>query len=218
MMGETAVAPGKENWNVLTANHMNRILVIGTGNKHKVGEVAPLLSGLPIILRAAGEYGPFHPDESGGTAEENAIIKARAALALSGEWAIADDTGLDIRALGGRPGIHAARYAGPRCDFDDNIRKVLGEMEDVPDEQRTATFFCVIALCRPGHAPLTFRGECKGRICRRRQGSGGFGYDPIFLMDEMDKTFAELSAEEKNRLSHRARAVTACRRTLETLL
>ena len=79
-------------------------------------------------------------------------------------------------------------------------------------------FFCVIALCRPGHEPLTFRGECKGRICRSRQGSGGFGYDPIFLMDGLGKTFAELSAEEKNRLSHRARAVTACRRTLETLL
>jgi len=197
---------------------MKRLLVIGTGNEHKVQEIAPLLAGLPVILRAAGEYGLFQPEENGKTAEENAILKAREALGLSGEWAIADDTGLDIHALGGRPGIHAARYAGPRCNFDDNMRKVLSEMENVPDEKRTAAFFCVIALCRPGHAPLTFRGECKGSICRERHGSGGFGYDPIFLMAGMKKTFAELSAEEKNRFSHRAHAVLACRRTLETLL
>jgi len=197
---------------------MDRVLVIGTGNKHKAREIAPLLTGLPLILRAAGEYGLFGPEENAKTAEENAIIKARGALELSGEWAIADDTGLDIHALGGRPGVHAARYAGPRCDFDDNIRKVLGEMENVPDEKRTATFFCVIAFCRPRHEPLIFHGECRGRICRSRQGSGGFGYDPIFLMDGLDKTFAELSPEEKNCLSHRARAVTAFRRTLETLL
>lgn len=197
---------------------MDRILVIGTGNRHKVREIAPLLAGLPIALRAAGEYGPFQPEENGSTAEENALIKARTAWELSGEWAIADDTGLQIHALGGRPGIHAARYAGPRCDFDENIRKVLSEMENVPDEKRAATFFCVIALCRSAHEPLIFRGECRGRIGRERRGSGGFGYDPIFLLDGMDKTFAELSAEEKNRLSHRARAVSAFRRTLETLL
>ena len=197
---------------------MTRILVLGTGNKHKVQEIAPLLAGLPITLRAAGDYGPFHPDESGTTAEANAIIKARAAMELSGEWAIADDTGLEIDALGGQPGIYAARYAGPECNFDNNIRKVLRELRGVADEKRTATFYCVIALCRPGHEPQTFRGVCPGRIGAERRGTGGFGYDPIFAMQGLDKTFAELSGDEKNRLSHRALATLMCRKTLERLL
>lgn len=197
---------------------MQRTLVLGTNNKHKVAEIEPLLEGLPVRLRAAGEYGYFNPDENGSTAEENALLKAHTAMVLSGEWAIADDTGLEIDALDGRPGIHAARYAGPECNFDNNIRKALSELENVPDEKRTARFVCVIALCRPGHEPLTFRGECAGRILRARRGTGGFGYDPVFMMEGLDKTFAELSAAEKNTLSHRARAVTACRRTLETLL
>ncbi|MGD0094703.1 MAG: non-canonical purine NTP pyrophosphatase, partial [Planctomycetota bacterium] len=149
---------------MVAINRMNRILVLGTNNPHKVQEIAPLLAGLPITLRAAGEYGHFQPEEDGNTAEENALIKARTALELSGEWSLADDTGLDIRALGGRPGIHAARYAGPQCNFDDNIRKVLSEMAQVPDAERQAAFFCVIALCRPGQEPRTFRGECTGRI------------------------------------------------------
>jgi XTP/dITP diphosphohydrolase len=197
---------------------MNRILVLGTGNKHKVGEIAPLLEGLPITLRAAGEYGPFHPDESGTTTEANAIIKARAAMELSGEWAIADDTGLEVDALGGQPGIYAARYAGPECDFNKNMQKVLRELQGVPDEKRTARFVCAIAFCRPGHEPLTFRGDCPGRIGHDRRGGGGFGYDPIFFMQGLDKTFAELSAEEKNTISHRALAVKAFRRALETIL
>src|SRR6185503_10270904 len=99
-----------------------RTLVIGTGNPHKVQEIAPLLAGLDVNLRAAGEYGPFNPVEDGNTLEENALIKARAALKFSGEWAISDDTGLEIDALGGRPGIYAARYAGEGCTFADNIR------------------------------------------------------------------------------------------------
>jgi XTP/dITP diphosphohydrolase len=192
-----------------------RILVLGTGNKHKVGEIAPLLAGLNLELKAAGEYGPFHPDEHGTTLEENALIKARAAMELSGQWAIADDTGLYIDALGGRPGIYAARYAGEQCNFDDNIRKVLAEMRDVPDAQRTATFSCVIALCRPGAQPQLFRGDCKGWITRERRGTGGFGYDPIFVIEALNKSFAELSPEEKNTLSHRAIAVKLCRTALE---
>lgn len=197
---------------------MTRILILGTGNKHKVQEIAPLLAGLPLTLRAAGDYGPFHPDENAATAEANALIKARAAMELTGEWAIADDTGLDIAALGGRPGIYAARYAGPECNFDNNIRKVLQELDDVPDEKRTATFYCVIALCRPGHEPQIFRGECHGRITTERRGAGGFGYDPVFFVDNAGKTFAELPADVKNSISHRALAVKACRRALETLL
>lgn len=192
-------------------------IVIGTGNPHKVQEIAPLLAGLDVKLRAAGEYGPFNPVEDGGTLEANAIIKARAAMELSKEWAISDDTGLEIDALGGRPGIYAARYAGEGCTFADNIRKVLREMEGVPIEKRTAKFACVIALCRPGHEPQTFRGECKGWIRTEPRGSGGFGYDPIFVISGIEKTFAELSAEEKNTISHRAIATKLCRKAIEEL-
>lgn len=195
-----------------------RTLVLGTGNKHKVHEIAPLLAGLPVMVKAAGEYGPFDPDESGSTLEENALIKSRAALDLSKEWSISDDTGLFIDALDGRPGIYAARYAGVGCSFADNIRKVLGELQGVPLEKRTASFACVIALCRPGQEPLTFRGECKGHISLAERGNGGFGYDPIFVIDELQKSFAELTTEEKNRVSHRSIATKACRAALEKLL
>jgi XTP/dITP diphosphohydrolase len=195
-----------------------RTLVLGTGNKHKVQEIAPLLAGLPLTVKAAGEYGPFDPDETGSTLEENALIKARAARALSGEWSISDDTGLFIDALDGRPGIYAARYAGPNCSFADNIRKVLVELDGVPLEKRTATFACVIALCRAGEEDLLFRGECKGRIALAERGAGGFGYDPVFVIDNLQKSFAELGTEEKNTISHRAIATRLCRQALESLL
>ena len=197
---------------------MNRTLVIGTGNPHKVQEIAPLLAGLNLNLRAAGEYGLFNPVEDGSTLEENAIIKARAAMDLSKEWAISDDTGLEIDALDGRPGIYAARYAGEGCTFADNIRKVMSEMEGVPVEKRTAKFACVIALCRSGLEPQTFRGECKGWIRTEPRGSGGFGYDPIFVISGIEKTFAELSTDEKNTISHRAIATKLCRAALENLV
>jgi XTP/dITP diphosphohydrolase len=197
-----------------------RIIVLGTNNKHKAEEIAPLLSegGLKIELRAASSYGPFDPTEDGETLEENAIIKARAALALSNEWSIADDTGLFVDALNGRPGIYAARYAGLGCSFDDNIRKLLRDLEGVPLSERTATFSCVIALCRPASEPEIFRGDCRGRISLQPHGEGGFGYDPIFVIDELNKSFADLSTEEKNRVSHRAIAVKKCREALAQLL
>jgi len=197
-----------------------RVLVIGTGNKHKVQEIAPLLleTGLPLELKPASGYGTFNPVEDGKTLEENAIIKARAAMELSGQWAISDDTGLEVDALDGRPGIFAARYAGEGCTFDDNIRKMLGELQGVPPAKRTATFLCAIALCRPGLPPQTFRGECKGWIAAERRGNGGFGYDPIFVVNALNRTFAEMTADEKNRLSHRALAVKMCRTELERLM
>ncbi|HYG75110.1 MAG TPA: RdgB/HAM1 family non-canonical purine NTP pyrophosphatase [Planctomycetota bacterium] len=195
-----------------------RTVVIGTGNKHKVQEISPLLSGLPITLKAAGEYGPFDPVEDGSTLEENAIIKAKAALKLSGEWSISDDTGLYIDALDGRPGIYAARYAGEGCSFADNINKVLREMQGVPLEKRIAKFACVIALCRTGCEPVTFRGECSGWIRTEPRGGGGFGYDPIFVISGLEKTFAELTAQEKNTVSHRSIATKLCRAALEKLL
>lgn len=188
-----------------------RTLVIGTGNKHKVQEIVPLLSGLNLVLKAATDYGPFAPVEHGLTLEANAMIKANAALELSGEWSISDDTGLEVDALGGRPGIYAARYAGEGCTFADNIRKMLGELAGVPVEKRAARFACVIAFCRPGYEPQTFRGECLGNIALAPVGEGGFGYDPIFIETSLQKTFAQMTAEEKNRISHRSIAVKKCK-------
>ncbi len=197
-----------------------KTIVIGTGNKHKVQEISPLLleGGLPLQLKVASEYGPFDPDESGTTLEENALIKSQAAEKLSGEWSLSDDTGLFVDALDGRPGIYAARYAGPGCSFADNIAKLLRELSGVPEGRRTALFACVIALCRPGHAPLIFRGECKGYIALEAHGHGGFGYDPVFRIAGLNKTFAEISAEEKNRVSHRSIATVLCRTELKKLL
>jgi len=196
----------------------SRILVVGTNNRHKLQEIAPILEPLGLPLKAAGELGVFDPAETGQTLEENALIKAQAALKLSGEWSIADDTGLEVDALGGRPGIYAARYAGEGCSFDDNINKMLGELAGVPLEKRGAKIVCVIALCLPGEPAMTFRAECAGRILEARRGAHGFGYDPIFEVDRLEKTFAELTIEEKNRLSHRARAVKLLRAQLQKLL
>jgi XTP/dITP diphosphohydrolase len=204
----------------MASNSQKRILVLGTGNPHKAREIEPLLQGggLHVEVKGASEFGDFGPEETGTTLEENAIIKAKTAMDLSGQGSIADDTGLFIDALDGRPGIYAARYAGEHCSFADNIRKVLSEMKGVPENERTARFACVIALCRPGEKPQTFRGECNGVMTTVERGSGGFGYDPIFLLNGLNKTFAELTAEEKNRLSHRSIATRLCRDELLKLL
>lgn len=195
-----------------------RILVLGTNNTHKADEIAPLLEGTGVDLRTAGSFGAFDPDESGETLEANALIKARAAMDLSGQWSIADDTGLEVDALDGRPGIYAARYAGEGCTFQDNIDKMLRELKGVPEGKRGARFACVIALCRPGYEPMTFRGTLAGRIVDSAKGTQGFGYDPIFFVTESGKTLAELSRDEKNRISHRARAVKLLRAELKNLL
>jgi XTP/dITP diphosphohydrolase len=197
-----------------------RTLVIGTGNLHKVQEIAPLLleTGLTLDLRPASEFGKFDPAETGLTLEENARIKAHAAMELSNQWSLSDDTGLFIDALDGRPGIYAARYAGEGCSFEDNIQKVLKELHGVPISKRGAVFRSVIALCRPHEPPLYFKGECLGFISIERRGSGGFGYDPIFTISGLNKSFAELSLIEKNTVSHRSIAVKKCRATLEKLL
>lgn len=187
-----------------------RLLVLGTGNRHKLIELTPYLSELPLELKAAGDFGPFDPEETGDTLEANALIKAQAALALSGEWSVADDTGLEVDALDGRPGVYSSRYAGVGCSYADNVRKLLREMNDMPEPKRTARFTCVIAFCRPNAEPKFFRGECPGKIIATAKGSAGFGYDPVFVPERQAEgqnlTFAELSLEAKNRISHRGLA------------
>jgi XTP/dITP diphosphohydrolase len=157
-------------------------------------------------------------EEDGRTFEENAIKKAREVSAATGLPALADDTGLEVDALDGAPGVFSARYAGEPPDYDSNNEKLLHELEGVRDEERTARFRCVIALAMPGGEVRTVEGTTRGRILRARRGDGGFGYDPLFLPDGFSKTYAEMSAKEKNACSHRGRAVRAARAMLEDVL
>ena len=145
-------------------------------------------------------------DETGTTFEENALLKAKAVMEASGMAAIADDSGLMVDALDGAPGIFSARFAGEQRSDADNNEKVLQLLEDVADANRTARFFCAIAIVLPNGDEYTVEGTCEGVILRALQGEGGFGYDPLFYVPDMGKTFAELSMEEKNRISHRGHA------------
>ena len=184
-------------------------LVVASGNFGKLKEMRILL-GDKFDVVSMKELG-LDPDidENGDTFEANALIKAEALMKLTGCATIADDSGLEVDALGGRPGVYSARYSGVHGDDEANNDKLLEELKDVPDEKRTARYACAMALCRPGREPLIARGTCEERILRKRRGEGGFGYDPLFLSADFDKTFAEATMEEKNAVSHRARAIKA---------
>jgi XTP/dITP diphosphohydrolase len=183
-------------------------LVLATGNRHKVEEIGTMLKDLGIRVRSLAEFsGAPEVVEDGTTYEENALKKARSAAAFTGRPALADDTGLEVDALDGRPGLYAARFAGEGCSFEDNINKLLGLLNGVPLERRGARFVCVLALVTPGGRQEVVRGELSGRITEARSGVGGFGYDPVFFATEAAATLAELTPEEKNRISHRRRAV-----------
>ncbi len=181
-------------------------LVLASGNFGKLKEMRMLL-GDKFDVVSMKELG-LDPDidENGTTFEENALIKARLLSQLTGCAAIADDSGLEVDALGGRPGVYSARYSGVHGDDEANNQLLLKELENVA-EPRTARYACAMALVRPGHKDLVARGECEGYILREYRGTGGFGYDPLFLSADFDKTFAEATLEEKNAVSHRARAI-----------
>lgn len=211
------------------------VLMAGTGNDHKTGEIAEILAGLPLSVASARCLTPFPVvDETGSTFAENAALKARAfaraASRLPGpdrpRWVLSDDSGLCVDAIGGRPGVHSSRYAedlhGPGVGDRENIEKLLGELEGVGPDDRTARFVCtlaVAAVCDDGETEppivLTARGECQGRILGAPRGNGGFGYDPVFLVPELGRTFAELTPAEKNRRSHRGRALARLREALD---
>lgn len=186
---------------------MARELVLATRNRHKGEELAALLGDLGIRIRTLDEF-PEAPEviEDGATCEANAVKKARAIAETIGLPAVADDTGLEVDALGGRPGIFAARYAGEGATYEDNCRKLLRELSGVPRERRTARFITVAAMAFPGDGVQVARGVLEGLIAEAATGSHGFGYDPVFLVPELGKTLAQLSPEEKNRMSHRAKA------------
>jgi len=191
--------------------------VLASANRHKVREIQALLADLPVTVRALAEF-PGAPDvvEDGATYRENALKKARSAADFTGKPALADDTGLEVDALDGRPGLYAARFAGEGCTFQDNIAKLLRLLEGVPAENRGARFVCVLAFVVPGGRELVVEGELRGRITEAQSGARGFGYDPVFFVPEVGKTLAELSCEEKNRISHRRRALDKARGFLLT--
>ena len=182
--------------------------VLATANPHKADEMRALLSSLDVTVleRPAGIA---DVEETEDTLEGNALLKARALAAVTGHPAVADDTGLFVDALGGRPGVWSARYAGEAATYAQNVLKLLDEMRDVLDEDRGASFRTVIAVAFPDGDVLCVEGELRGTITREARGAGGFGYDPVFAVEGDGRTLAEMSAEDKNDLSHRARALRA---------
>lgn len=184
-------------------------LVLATGNPYKVEEIAPLLAGAGVQLVAVGELiDGWEVEETGGTLEENAALKARAGARATGEAVVADDTGLFVEALDGAPGVRSSRYAGPGCSYADNVRKLLAAMAGVEEGARGARFRSVAVLACPDGSERVFEGVLEGSIATRPRGTGGFGYDPVFVLPS-GETLAELSLEAKNRVSHRALAFSA---------
>jgi len=185
-------------------------LVIASNNKGKISEFTHLLAPLDLVPVPQGELGVGKAEEPAVTFVENAILKARHAARETGLPALADDSGLAVDALGGAPGVRSARYAGADASDLENLHALLGAMIDIPDGQRGAQFHCVLVYLR--HAddptPIICHGRWPGTILRAPQGDGGFGYDPIFLCPEKNLSASELTRDEKNRISHRGRALT----------
>jgi len=194
---------------------MIRELVLATRNHNKVIELVALLSDLGITIRTLDEFLDA-PDvvEDGDTCEANAVKKARVIAEFTGLPAVADDTGLEVDALGGRPGVYAARYAGEDATYEDNCRKLLRELMGVPREQRTARFLTVAAIALPSDGIRVARGTLEGVIAEEACGTLGFGYDPVFQIPELGMTLAQLSVDQKNTISHRAKAFAKVREML----
>ncbi len=188
-------------------------IVVGTRNKAKLAEIEAMLADFAIHVVSVAEF-PGAPDveEDGDTFEANATKKATELAQALGEWVLADDSGLEVDALDGRPGVYSARYAGEPCDDAANVAKLLAELEGVPAERRTARFRCAIALASPGRVEWVVSGACEGRIVDAPRGENGFGYDPVFLYESFGRTFAEVEPEQKNAVSHRGRALAELRR------
>ena len=196
-----------------------RKLLVATRNRGKVREYEEILRGLPLELTWLDAEGiALDPEETGATCAENAILKAEAYAAASGLLTWADDSGLEVDALGGAPGVRSSRYAGPSAGDEDRYRLLLHNLEGVPPAQRTARFRCVVAIVEPGGAPRTAEGTCEGVIAFAPRGHNGFGYDPVFYLPDRQCTMAELPPAVKNEISHRARAAHAARHILEEIL
>lgn len=185
---------------------MDNIIVLATGNKNKAKEIEALLNDTPITVKTIKDFGPMpEPVEDGATFDDNAYKKALHYAKMLGLPCLADDSGLVVSALDGRPGVYSARYAGEHATDRDNCNKLLQEMEG--KEDRTAYFLCVLSLATPKGPALTWEGRCDGEILTERRGESGFGYDPVFFYPPFRKTFAEVSMEEKSKVSHRGKAL-----------
>ena len=185
--------------------------MLASGNAGKVREFAALLAARHIEVIPQTQFGILTPDETGTTFLDNALLKARHAAGASGLPALADDSGIEVDALGGRPGVRSARYAGEQASDADNVSLLLQELAGVPDERRTARYRCVLVLVRAAldPAPLIASGVWEGRVLAAPRGAGGFGYDPVFQPQGFAVSAAELPAAQKNELSHRAQALRA---------
>ncbi len=187
---------------------MERV-ILASRNKGKLREICAILEkfGMETVSRDDAGLPTFEVEETGGTFEENSFIKAKAISDITHAITIADDSGLEVDALNGAPGVYSARYAGEGCTPADNNEKLLRELQDVPEGKRGAAFVSVITMLFPNGEQLVARGECRGRIALELRGEGGFGYDPLFIPDGESRSFGEMSADEKNRISHRARSL-----------
>ena len=194
-------------------------LVLATGNRDKQQEMKALLQDLGLTIRTLDEF-PAAPVvvEDGETCQANAGKKAREIAQFTGALTLADDTGLEVDALGGRPGVFAARYAGAHATYADNCRKLLDELTGVPAEQRGARFLTVVAIADPVSSVEFVEGVLRGRIADHCSGGHGFGYDPVFLVPELEKTLAELTLDQKNRISHRGQALAKAKYVLKRKL
>ncbi|QPC47147.1 XTP/dITP diphosphatase [Mangrovibacillus cuniculi] len=196
-----------------------KTVIIATHNQGKAKEFVTLFGEFGYEVKTLVDF-PDAPDveETGTTFEENAILKAEAISSLYNTMVIADDSGLSIDALDGRPGVYSARYAGEEKSDEANIVKILEELRNVSAEKRSASFVCCLAVASPNKETFTVRGTCDGIITEAPQGTNGFGYDPIFYIEELQKTFAEASSQEKNERSHRGNALKKLKGLLPELL
>ena len=196
---------------------LDRPLVLATRNQGKISEIKQLLSGFEIEIKSLKDFGPISPvEEDRETFEENAYKKAYLTAKVLGFPTLADDSGLMVEALGGVPGVHSARYAGEKATDEDNNQKLLRAMKGVAN--RNATFNCVITIAVPSGPALIYEGVCRGEIAHELRGENGFGYDPIFYYPPVEKTFAQMSSVEKNRISHRGRAIAELQSEFEKVL
>lgn len=182
-------------------------VVLASQNPHKLAEMQKILGTLGMEVLLERDVGAnVEVEETGTTFAENSLLKAQAVFDATHLATVADDSGLMVDALGGAPGVYSARYGGRHTDAE-RIALLLENMKDVPDEQRTAQFVCAVTCLMPDGRKIAVQGVCPGVILRAPRGEGGFGYDPVFYLPELGKTFAELAGEEKNRISHRGRAL-----------
>ena len=189
---------------------MTKNLLVATRNQGKVAEISEILASLDVTWLSLDDVGVnYEVEESGKTFEENAILKVKFYARKTGLLTLADDSGLEVDALDGRPGVHTARFGGPGLTQKQRYQRLLESLSYVPWEQRTARFRCVVALARNQELLRTASGVCEGMIALKPAGMGGFGYDPIFYLPERNKTMAQLQPNEKHRISHRGRALAA---------